>query len=264
MKSILYSLFIVISSITFAITPEERGLRIAWEWKNRDTGWGDYSAKTKLILKNSHGEVSERYFTYSTIEVLEEGKKIDGDKVLVIFDKPQDVKGTTLLTYSHFTRDDDQWLYLPAIRRTKRISSHNKSGSFMGSEITYEDITFQEVQRYKYRWVKEDSINGELCDVVDRFPIDTENSGYSFHRVWYDRSHVRIHKIEYYDRKGSLLKTQSFKNYKKYLEKYWRSDEEEFINHQTGKSTVLIWEDYQFHVGLTKKQFNKNTLDRYR
>ncbi len=243
---------------------EEKGLSIAKEWKRRDEGWGDYTANAKMVLRNKHGQKSERHFKYYSMEVLEGGEKVDGDKVLVVFDRPRDVTGTSLLTYAHHQEDDDQWLYLPAIKRTKRISSYNKSGSFVGSEISYEDITFPEVEKYTYKWVKEERVDGLNFDVVDRFPVDKENTGYLFQRVWYDQEHVRIFKIDFYDRKKSLLKTQTFSEFTLYLDSIWRAGHESFVNHQTGKSTLLTWTNYNFHVGLTEKEFRKNSLERLR
>lgn len=267
MKKFIYTLlfFILLNPLAFsAQTPEEKGLAIANEWKKRDIGWVDYSANVKMVLKNKHGQESVRHFVYVTMEITKTGQRIDGDKVLIVFDSPVDVKGTTLLTYTHFEKDDDQWLYLPAIKRTKRISSHNKSGSFVGSEFAYEDVTFSEVEKYTYKWLNEESMDGFDCNVVERFPVDKENTGYLSQRVWYDKDHFRIHKIEFYDRKNTLLKTQSFKNFKKYLDNIWRPDDELMVNHQTGKYSGLTWSDFRFHIGLTEKKFNANALERLR
>ncbi|HSJ48359.1 MAG TPA: outer membrane lipoprotein-sorting protein, partial [Gammaproteobacteria bacterium] len=126
---LLLSLFM---PIALAETPEERGLAIAREADRRDQGWGDSSASMAMILRNSQGDESHRQVRVRNLEV--EG---DGDKTLTIFDEPLDVKGTALLTYSHKTGPDDQWLYLPSLARVKRISSRNKSGPFMGSEFAY-------------------------------------------------------------------------------------------------------------------------------
>ena len=128
-----------------AESPEEKGLAIAREADRRDTGFGDSTANLLMVLRNRHGQESVRNIRVRTLEV--EG---DGDKSLSIFDNPKDVKGTAFLTFGHKVGDDDQWLYLPALKRVKRISSRNKSGSFMGSEFAYEDISSPEVEKYTY------------------------------------------------------------------------------------------------------------------
>ena len=146
-KSILpLLLFLLLPLAAASETPEEQGLVIAREADRRDSGFGDFTANMRMVLKNRHGQESIRLIRIKTLEVAD-----DGDKSLSIFDNPKDVKGTAFLTHSHKTGDDDQWLYLPALKRVKRISSRNKSGSFMGSEFSYEDIASQEVEKYTYR-----------------------------------------------------------------------------------------------------------------
>lgn len=238
--------------------PEEKGLKIAVETDRRYDGFHDYAAETVMTLKNKQGETSIRHMHNSILEA-----PGDGDKSLVVFDQPRDVKGTALLNFSHKKGDDDQWLFLPALKRVKRISSSNKSGPFMGSEFAYEDITSQEVEKYTYKWIRDEACEGEPCFVIERYPV-YENSGYTRQVVWIDQSEYRVRKIEYYDRKNDLLKTQTFKGYRKYLERFWYADEFYVINHQTGKSTLLEWKDRKFQTGMDEGDFNINSLQRAR
>jgi hypothetical protein len=249
----------LLQAVVMAESPEGKGLAIAQEADRRDTGFGDITAKMRMILKNKHGQKSERKIRTRTLEV-----KDDGDKSLSIFDTPKDVKGTAFLNFTHKVGDDDQWLYLPALKRVKRISSRNKSGSFMGSEFAYEDISSQEVEKYTYKWIRDEVYDGNECFVIERYPVDKKNSGYTRQLVWIDKSEYREWKVEYYDRKKSLLKTLVVKGYKKYLDKYWRPDEMNMVNHQTGKSTRLVMSSYKFRTGLTDRDFNKNSLKRAR
>ena len=242
-----------------AETPEEKGLAIAREADIRDKGFNDFRSNMTMTLRNKHGRESVRKIRGRTLEV--EG---DGDKSLTIFDNPRDVKGTAFLNFTHKTGDDDQWLFLPALKRVKRISSRNKSGSFMGSEFAYEDISSQEVEKYTYKWIRDESFNGQECFVVELYPVDKKNSGYTRQTVWIDKKEYRSLKVEYFDRKKSHLKTLTFTGYKKYLDKYWRADEMHMVNHQNGKSTRLKFSDYKFQTGLTDKDFNKNSLKRVR
>jgi outer membrane lipoprotein-sorting protein len=242
-----------------AETPEEKGIAIANEMDRRDSGYGDSTVDMLMVLRNRHGQESRRQLRYRTLEVED-----DGDKSLTIFDSPRDVKGTAFLNYTHKVGDDDQWLYLPALKRVKRISSSNKSGSFMGSEFAYEDIASQEVEKYTYRWLRDETC-GELdCFVVERYPVDRKNSGYSRQVLWIDKDEYRNWKVEYYDRKNAHLKTLTFSGYKKYNGSYWRPARMFMINHQTGKSTELQFSNYQFKVGLGPEDFSKNSLKRVR
>ena len=151
---------------TWAATPEEKGLNIAKEADRRDSGFKDSTADMLMVLKNKHGQESSRKIRSKNLEV--DG---DGDKSLTIFDNPKDVKGTAFLNFTHKVNDDDQWLYLPALKRVKRISSKNKSGSFMGSEFAYEDIASQEVEKYNYKWIRDEVYNGKDYFVIERYPV---------------------------------------------------------------------------------------------
>jgi len=241
----------------FCETAEEKGLAIATESALRDDGFGDYTADMLMILANKHGRKSKRSIRTRTLEV-----QGDGDKSLSIFDTPRDVKGTAFLTFSHKKGDDEQWLYLPALKRVKRINSRNKSGSFMGSEFAYEDIASQEVEKYTYKFLREEEYQGHPCFVIESYPVDTKNSGYTKRVSWLDKDQYRLYKVEFYDRKQSLLKTLTVEGYHQYLDKFWRADKMTMINHQTGKSTSLIWNNYAFRTGLTDKDFNATSLKR--
>jgi len=240
----------------YAETAEEKGLAIAKEADLRDSGFKDSIANMTMELKNKQGKTSIREVRVKTLEV--DG---DGDKGLSIFNKPRDIKGTASLTYSHALKPDEQWLYLPALKRVKRISSKNKSGPFMGSEFAYEDISSQEIEKYTYKYIKDESLNGIDCFVVERYPA-YKHSGYTRQLAWVNKQEYRAEKIVFYDRKNALLKTLDYSDYKQYLDKYWRANKMHMVNHQTGKSTLLSWHDYKFKTGLSVKDFNRNSLKR--
>jgi outer membrane lipoprotein-sorting protein len=240
-----------------ADSPEEKGLAIAVEADRRDTGYKDSTANMLMILKNRHGQESRREIRIRSLEVHN-----DGDKSLTIFDSPKDVKGTAFLNFTHKVGDDDQWLYLPALKRVKRISSRNKSGSFMGSEFSYEDIASQEIEKYTYKWLRDEEHEERTYFVIERYPVDKKNSGYSRHIAWIDMQEYHTWKVQYYDRKNAHLKTLIMSNYQQYKEKFWRAAQLDMINHQTGKSTELQFSNYIFDVGLDDDDFNKNSLKR--
>ncbi len=257
-NSLLILLAVLLPLSAMAETMEEKGLQIAQEADRRDSGWGDQQSSLKMILRNRHGQESIREMHNRSLEV--EG---DGDKTLIVFDRPRDVKGTAFLSFTHATRPDDQWLYLPALKRVKRISSSNKSGPFMGSEFAYEDISSQEVAKYKYKFLRDDKLEGRDVFVVEQYP-QYKNSGYTRIISWIARDIYRPLKVEFYDRKNSLLKTLTYHEYKQYLNKYWRPARMEMTNHQTGKSTTLIWKSYKFNNGFTARDFDRNSLKRAR
>ena len=236
----------------------EKGYAIAQEVESTDNGWGDSQALMQMVLQNKRGDRSHRELRIQSLEV-----QGDGDKSLTVFDQPRDVKGTALLSFSHSVEPDQQWLYLPALKRVKRISSANKSGPFMGSEFAFEDLTSFELEKYDYENLRDEFVNEQDCYVVKYFP-KYEHSGYTYQDVWIDKAEHRVQKIDFYDRKSSLLKSLSFSDYQQFLGKYWRALTMSMENHQTGKSTVLTWSNYEFKVGLSDGDFNKNSLKRAR
>ncbi len=259
MKKLITALLLSLLPLGIAAqTPEEQGRAIAVEADERDSGFGDYTSDLKMILRNRHGQESTREIRSRTLEVED-----DGDKSLTIFDKPRDIKGTALLSFTHREGPDDQWLYLPALKRVKRIASNNKSGPFMGSEFAYEDITSQEVEKYTYKFLRDDTLNGLDVFVFERYPVDRK-SGYTRQIVWLDKAEYKERKIEYYDRKNALLKTLVFNDYHQYLGKYWRAHDMYMENHLTGKSTRLLQTNFKFRTGLTERDFDKNSLKRVR
>ena len=257
-RNILVLLLLLTNMAVVAQTPEERGLEIAKEADKRDTGWSDQKSATRMVLHNRHGQKSIRKMHNRSLEVIG-----DGDKSIIIFDQPRDVKGTAFLSFSHATKPDDQWLYLPALKRVKRISSNNKSGPFMGSEFAYEDLSSQEVNKYTYKFLKEDKLDGRDVFIIERFP-SYKHSGYKRQVAYLDKIMYQPLKIIFYDRKNSLYKTLYFKKYHKHLSRYWRANEMQMINHQSGKSTELIWESITFKNGLSHADFNRNSLKRAR
>ncbi len=251
--SLLLSLLV---PAAWAATAEEKGLAIATEAQHRQDGFNDFTVSMEMILRNRQGDESVRYVRLKTLEV--DG---DGDKSLSIFDEPADVKGTAMLTYTHKVEADDQWLYLPALKRVKRIASRNKSGPYMGSEFAYEDISSQEVEKYTFKYLRDEVYEGMDCYVIERDPID-KYSGYTRQLVWIDKAEYRPLRIDFYDRKDALLKTLYQRNYHKFLENHWRPAEMYMENHQTGKTTLIKWTDYHFRTGLSENDFRVADLKR--
>ncbi len=237
-------------------SPEKKGFAIAAEVDRRDEGFQDTVATLQMILSNRQGRESRRKLKIKTFEMTGTGI---GDKSLVIFDSPRDVKGTVFLTHSKVLDPDDQWIYLPALGRIKRISSSNKSGPFMGSEFSYEDMSSREVGKYSYKWLRDEPCGQLTCFVVEAYP-QYEKSGYSKLISWIDTKEYRTWKTEFYNRRGDLFKVLNFSDYKLYLDKYWRAGNLFMENIITGKKTRLVWSRYDFRTGLRENDFSKSRM----
>lgn len=256
----LVALFVsglTLSLPSVAETAAEKGRAIAEEGDRRNQGWEDGEVQAVMILRNKQGEESVRQMRVRSLEI-----QNDGDMGIVVFDEPKDVAGTALLTHAHEVGNDDQWLYLPALKRVKRIASGNRSGPFMGSEFSYEDLSSQTIDKYTYNYLRDEPCPAhpeQMCFVSERMPKD-EDSGYTKQVAWVDQEEYRVWKVEYYDRKESLLKTMTIEDFDQYLGQYWRPTVVEMLNHQTGKSTTMKWSNYEFKVGFSDRDFDKDSL----
>lgn len=235
-----------------------KGLEIAKERKARDVGWGDSIADVTMVLRNASGQEAERAMRVKSFEV-----QTDGDKALTVFDSPRDVAGTAFLSFSHPREPDEQWIYLPAIKRVKRIATRNKSGPFVGSEFAFEDMASFEIEKYDYDFLRDDVFDNDAVWVVEQTPKD-DFSGYSKMLVWVDKSDYRARQIEFFDRKKAPLKTLMLDEFTLYKDKYWRPHVSEMVNLQTGKSTRLITNKLEFDTGVKESDFDKSKLKRVR
>ncbi len=206
-----------------------------------------------MILKNKKGVTNQR-----KLKILrKEGS--NGDKSYIEFLYPNDIKGTKLLSYEVIGADDKQWLYLPALKRIKRISSRNKSGSFVSSEFSYEDISSVNYKNYHYAGDAEKvTKKGKTYYEITRIPID-KHSGYSKQVIWIDTQSYLIQFGEYYDKHGRLLKKIKFPKYKK-IDGIWRIFEIDITNVQNHKSSKLVWEEEKIHQPISDKDISKRAL----
>ena len=261
-----FSLVLSVASLALAPvlaqaeTPEEKGLRIALESRERSDGFGNFTAGMTMVLHDRHGRESIRQMRFKVLEAPGEG---EGDKSLFVFDQPRDVQGTALLTHVHTNADDDQWLYLPALKRVKRISASKRAGSFMGSEFTFEDMSSPEVEEYGHRYLRDEPCGELTCMVTEQVPLDPK-SGYSRKVVWQDEGEYRAWQVALYDRKGMHVKTLTFEDYQQYQDRFWRAGKQTMANHQTGARTELLWTDYRFGTDLDDREFTHTALRRIR
>ena len=237
-----------------------RGLEIATEVDKRDRGWGDVTVEGEMVLKNKAGNESVRKFR-STI--LEAEDAAVGDMSIITFSEPRDVRGTALLTHSKIEPDDDsQWIFLPAVKRVKRISSSNRTGKFVSSEFSYEDLGSEEVADNHHIWLEDAPCTHDAsltCAAVESRPKN-KKSGYSRRVSFIDLAEYRVHRVDFYNRRGDLEKSLVFSDYRQYLDAYWRAHVMTMNNSQTGKSTTLTWDEYSFANGLGARDFTPQGL----
>lgn len=251
--------------------PKVRGYAIAERADKTDAGFGASSVSLTMTLSDPRGRETIRELQIDTLEKQGEG---NGDWSMTRFFSPPDVEGTALLSQARILESDNQWLYLPALRRVKRISSSNKSGPFVGSEFAFEDLTSNELGKYEYIYLGTEVLDqdgAETSDgdpdndiVVDKLQCNPlyERSGYTKLYCYFDVETFQARRLEFFDRGGNLLKTLDLLDYRQYPDGYYRSHRQVMQNHLTGKSTVLTFGDFDFDVELNRRDFEPSALDR--
>jgi len=242
----IFTTLFFLSTALFSLT----NLEVAQKSEALMSGFKDSISTMEMTLINAAGQKKVRTMKMKVLE----GK--DEDKSLMEFLTPKDVKGTKFLSYEHVNKDDDQWLYLPALKRVKRIASKNKSGSFMGSEFSYEDLSAFNVKKYTY--AKGEVVLKDGLFVGSSKPV-SKYSGYTKLISYTDPKTFLIQKVEFYDRKGELLKVETFEDYK-LLDGVYRIGKIIMKNVQNDKSTLLVWKDEKIKNHLKAKDFHKRYL----
>ena len=210
-------------------------------------------------IRRADGREVLREVTTKTLEG-ENGK----DKSLLFFAKPLDVKGTVFLTHSFPLEADKQWIYLPSQNRVKRISSKRKTGRFMGSEFTFEDMAAFSLEKNNYRYLGETECGEPLqaCHIIETRSKDPY-TGYEKTISHIDKAELRSWEIDFYSRRtGKLSKQLRISNYQLYLDKFWRPDQLSMLNTTTRAETILKWHEQQFNIGLVDSEFRKAALER--
>lgn len=230
--------------------PSARGLQIAEEMTRRDNDFRSYRVDMEMTLRDRQGQSSSRRIRAAVLEV-----EADGDKHRLSFDTPPDLRGTVFLSFAHAARNDDQWLYLPSMKRTRRIASESKAGSFMGSEFAFEDMTALELEKFTYKHLADEAIDSRPAFKIERVPR-YEGSGYTRQVVWVDAERYVPLKIQFYDRRDGLQKTLTYAGYGLYENRFWKPAGMSMENHQNGKSTLIKFEAYQFGVKVAMQDFD--------
>lgn len=208
-----------------------------------------------MTLVNQQGE--------QRVRKLKQFIKNEGEteKKIMFFMSPADVKGTSFMNWSYEgDRDDDQWIYLPALRRTKRISSGNKSDYFMGSDFTYDDLGDRHPDKDNHKLIREETVNGKSCYVVESTPKDDD---YMYSKVitWVMKDNFIGLKREFYDEDGGLLKTLNILKYDK-IEGFWTILKTEMKNVQKDHKTLMEFNEVKINQGIPSSKFTERSMTR--
>jgi outer membrane lipoprotein-sorting protein len=223
----------------------------------------DESSELKMQLINKRGKIRTR----KVVQVKKNAADLN-EKTLIRFLSPADVKGTGMLTIEHSDRDDDQWLYLPALKKVRRISSSDKSDNFVGTDFTYQDLKSEELENYDYKILKTEKLGGFDCYVISaepNNPKEKKESGYGKREIWIDKENFVNIQTKFYDKKGELFKILKAGDIR-LIEgtKKWRAHKMEMENLKTNHKTILLFKHFKINKGIPDKKFTKRYLERGR
>jgi len=212
----------------------------------------DMSSKTKMILTNKKGKSRSNAMM---------SKSVDGNKKQIIwFLEPKDDKGVAFLKIEHDNKDDEMRMWLPAFKKVRRISSKKKGDAFMGSDLSYEDLSSRELDENQYNRLDDGAVNGKDCYVLEILPKAQAKSAYTKHISWIDKLTLMGVKEESYDKRGKLKKKKEyeFQNMKGYhvMKRVYVEDVQK--NH----STEVTFSEIEVDSGIRENLFQEKNLKR--
>ncbi len=235
-----------------------------WAKKNFSASKVDDSTSDSTFrLINASGQERVRQTTGST-------KLIPGttdNQRLVNFLSPSDVKGTKTLLVEHTGKDDDIWIYLPAMKKVRRLVANNKKDSFVGTDFSYGDVIGHRVDEWTHKILREEKVDGKDCVVLESLPKNDavkENSGYSKRIGWIAKESGIAVRGEIYDQSGQLLKKVTATKVEKVDAKKdkWQPMRLEAENVQSGHRTVLEFSNFKANVGVKNELFTSRNLEK--
>lgn len=220
----------------------------------RDDGENRRSV-SKMILINRRGKQRVRETLSIALDINKDTKK------MIFFRTPYDVKGTSFLSweYDNPEKDDDKWLYMPALRKTKRISGDSENDYFMGTDFTYDDLGDRNVDEDKHKLLKEEKLNGHDCWVIESLPLE-DKPYYTKKISWVRKDALLVLKCEYFDKDG-LLKTFNSNSMEK-ISGIWTSMEITMENHRENHKTIMQTKSMEYNTKINEGIFTVSAMSR--
>lgn len=243
------AILLLISPALFAVT----GLEVAQSYHDKILPDTTHMA-LKMELIEAGGKSSSR--------LIEEWGIEDGElaNTLMVFRAPASVKNTRFLQVENSDRGDDKWIYLPALKRVRRIASSEGSKSFMGSDASYDDMEDREVERDTHEFLREEHTGSWDCYVVKAVSVDPDDSQYGYRVTWFDKESYTPVKMEMYDKKDQLLKVLTIEQMDK-VGTHWTPMVTEYKNVQTGHATRLTVMNVEYDKPINSKMFTTQYLN---
>lgn len=225
-------------------------------------------------VRDSRGDVTMTLVSESGTKRVRQTKSVSkllpngiDQKRLIRFLAPADVKGTATLMVEHADGDDDIWIYLPALKKVRRLVANNKKDSFVGTDFSYGDIIGHRVDDWTYTYVGEEDVDGAATHVIEALPKTPEvgtNSGYGKRKIWIRADNFVAVKGEYWDTAGKPVKLFSARDVREIdpAEHKWQAFHLEMKNTQTGHSTAIVFGTLEVGVGVDDEQLTERYLEK--
>ncbi len=220
---------------------------------------GDFKARVlmKLITKGGKERIREMTMLRKNY-----GPLGGEQKYFIYFFRPADVRKMAFMVYKYPKRDDDRWLFIPALNMVKRIAARDKTSSFVGSDFTYEDVSGRDLEDDTHTILKEERFNGKECYVIKSTP-KAGDVNYSYKLSWIDKEHFLPLKEEYYNLKGELMKVFTADEIKA-IEGFPTVVKRTMKNVQSGHRTEVTFIKIDYEVGIKDSLFSERSLRRPR
>lgn len=256
MRTLIVIIICLLTKATTINAQNLTGRDIVQKVKDRPDG-DTRSSEMAMQLINKNGSTRERKIQSYSMDI---GKD---KKTIMFFLYPGDVKGTGFLTwdYDQVGKEDDKWLYLPAMKKTRRISgSSSKTDYFMGSDFTYDDMGSRNVDEDEHKLLKEETIDGHKCWVIESTP-KTKGEIYSRKIAWVRQDCLIALKVEYYDKLGKLHRTLAVSNIEQ-VDGFWVAQKMAMRNVQTNHETIIKIQNPKYNIDIDESAFTVAKLEK--
>ena len=259
MKNLQLTTAIIAMIIAIGFSPEITGQSLSGKQiiekvYNRPAG-DDQTSDLTMTLINKSGDQRVRKIKQFTKDL---GNL---EKSIMFFLSPADVKNTSFMSWTYDSdQSDDQWIYLPALKKTKRISSDSKSDYFMGSDFTYDDLGDRKLEDDTHKLLREETMAGKECYVIESLSKD-EDYMYSKTMVWVNKSNFIGVKKEFYDEDEDLLKVLAIKEVEE-ISGIWVITNSEMKNVQKNHRTTMVLNNIQINTGMSESKFSERMMMR--
>jgi hypothetical protein len=215
----------------------------------------DLRAKVSMRLISRDGQERIRELTMLRKDLAEGGEQ----RYFIAFHKPADVRDVTFMVWKYPRRDDDRWLFIPALKLVKRIAASDKRSSFVGSDFSYEDISGREVEEDTHTVLREERLDGRETVVVKSVPRDEKGTDFGYKLSWIDRTSFVVWKEEYYDKRDDLSRVFTADEVKA-VQGFPTAVKRTMRNVQTGHRTEVTFEGVEYNLGLRQDLFSERYL----